>query len=433
MTRLLLVALSFLAALAGLASAQPAPVPADPFAPLNLLLTEPRLAQVRSQLALGDPLLVRARDQLVAEADLVVSRPPNPIVGVLEVPGFYTKHRARQQAITQQLRGDASAAHSLAMAFAVTGDAKYADQAEAYLGAWVGALTYPKDGGEWWQVVIDEQRGDTRLVITYAFPHLLYAHDVLRGLGRVDPAEHARFVAWLRPFVDYCRQEVCFKNNHHDWQCLFLAAAAHVTQDRALFDLAMRRFRAAFAVKLCPDGALGRELLRGEKAATYTLMALEAMLQTVAIGERHGYAGLRDLTSTITVAVPGHGPRGTPSSTRAPGATLRQAVDHLTDFVLDPQSWQRAHRLLPSAVNGPASRTEWGWFFEMAHALWKDPRHLALCDDAPFGVTPPRAYTSAYTTICFRPLGNGLPPTLAGEGAGDGAAPRSVGLAGSVR
>jgi hypothetical protein len=427
MTRALLTVLLALAgAFAGEVRAQP--VPADPFAPMNLLLTEQRLAQVKSQLAIGDPLLVRARDQLVAEADAVVGRPPHPIVGVLEVPGFYTKHQARQQAITRQLRGDASAAHALAMAFAITGDARYADQAEAYLGAWVASLTTPKDGGAWWQVVIDEHRGDTRLVITYAFPHLLYAHDVLRGLGRIDAAEHARFVAWLRPFVDYARAEVLFKNNHHDWQCLFLAAAAHVTQDRALFDLAIRRFRAAFAVKLCPDGALGRELVRGEKAATYTLMALEAMLQTVAIGERHGYAGLRDLTSTIAVAVPGHGPRATPSSRRAPGATLRQAVDHLTDFVLDPQSWQRAHRLLPSTVNGPSQQMEWGWFFEMAHALWKDPRHLALCDDAPYGVTPARAYTSAYTTICFRPLLNGLPPTLAGEGA-----PRSVGLAGAVR
>jgi hypothetical protein len=390
MLRSLTLSLALVLCAAAPALAQPA---RDPFDPLNLLLTEERLRQVHDQLALGDPLAVAARDQVVAEAAPFMARDPDPIHGVLKVPGFYTSKRAQQQAITRRLRGDAWGAHALALAFAVTGDLRYADRAERYLFAWVDHLTRPVDGGEWWHFLILQKRGDTPLVMSYSFPSFFYAYDLLRGLGRIDAAEHARFVAWVRPFVDYHRREELWKDNSHAWQSLFLATAAHVTQDRALFDQALRQYRRGFASQLCRDGALGRELLRGSRAATYTLMALEAMLQVVAIGERHGHTGLRDLRASS-------------------GARLVDTVDRVATFVVDPADWQRAYGLLlPSTVNGPASRSEWGWCFELAHALWGGSNHLSLAADAPYGLQPPRAYTLAFATLYFRPF-PGLPSPL---------------------
>lgn len=388
--RRLAVLVALLVAGAGPAAAQ------DPFAPLNLLMTERRLREVQARLAQGDPLVVAMRDQVVAEALPLLARAPDPIQGVLKVPGYYTKKRAQQQAITRRLRGDARAAHTLALAFALTGDARYADQAERFLGAWVSSLTRPVDGGEWYHAFILQRRGDTPIVMYYSFPAFFYAHDLLRGLGRIDPAAHARFVAWLRPFVDYARGEERYKDNHHAWQCLFLATAAHVTTDRALFAQAVARYRAAFDVQVCADGALGRELLRGERAATYSLMAAEAMLQLVVIAERHGHLGLRDLRATRT-------PLRLPNRARP---RLFEVVDHLAWFVRDPAAWRRSHRLVlgGKAVNGPAAPADWGWFFEVSHALWGDPRHLALASAAPYGLGEPRVYTLDFATLHFRPL-----------------------------
>lgn len=376
-----------LAALAaGPLRAQPAPP--DPFASPNLLLSGERLRQVRVRIGQGDPLMQAARDQVLAEAGAFLTRPPDPIQGVLEVPGFYTRHRARQQALTRRLRTDAAGAHALALAWALTDDPAWADQAERYLFAWVDALSGARDGqGPWYCL---GGGGDTRLVITYSFPAMCFAHDLLRGTGRIDAGEEARFRAWLARFVAYARPEQAWKDNGHAWQCLFLVVAGHALADRALLDEGVSRFRRAFAGALCPDGRLSRELLRGEKAATYSLMALEAMLQLVVVAERHGHAGLRDLQA----------------------GGLRRAVDRLGGFVRDPASWR--HPLLPARLNGPASPGEWGWLFEAAHALWSDPAHLALASQAPYGVQAPRAYTLACATLAFRPL-SGLPPTLSGE------------------
>ncbi|MCO5169941.1 MAG: alginate lyase family protein [Planctomycetes bacterium] len=386
----LLVALLLVAAGSTPAAAQ------DPFAPLNLLMTERRLRELQGALSRGDPLVVAMRDQVVAEATPLLARAPDPIRGVLKVPGYYTKKRAQQQAITRRLRGDARGAHTLALAFALTGDARFADQAQRYLDAWMSSLTRPVDGGEWYHAFVLQRRGDTPIVMSYSFPAFFYAHDLLRGLGRVDAAAQARFVAWLRPFVDYHRREERYKDNHHAWQCLFLATAAHVTEDRALFAEAVARYRRAFDAQVCPDGSLGRELLRGERAATYSLMATEAMLQVVVIAERHGHANLRDLRATRT-------PLRLPNRARP---RLFEVVDHLAWFVHDPAAWRRAHRLVlrGKQVNGPARLTDWGWCFEVAHALWGDPRHLALAGAAPYGLGEPRVYTLDFATLHFRPL-----------------------------
>lgn len=374
----------------------------DPFAAPNLLMSGARLQELQGALGRGDPFVVQLRDQVLREADPFLLRDPDPVVGVLKVPAFYGPGKDRQRALARQVRTDAWGAHALALAFALSGDPRYADQAERYLQAWVGACTRPVHGGEWYYLLPYFVRGDTALVMSYSFPSFLCAWDLLRGLGRIDPGEQARFVSWLRPFVDYHRDELAYRDNAHAWQVLFLLCAAHVSEDRALFAAAVDMHRRGLERAICPGGALGRELLRGEKAATYSLMAIEALLQAVAIAERHGHAGLRDLRATRS-------PLGAP----LPGAGLGlfDVVDDLADFLDDPARWARDHRpLVPASVHGPARATEWGWCFELAHALWSDPRHAGYTAEAPYGLTPPRAYTLAYATLHFRTLPGGRSP-----------------------
>jgi hypothetical protein len=374
----------------------------DPFTAPNLLMTADRLRELRAGIAANDPFVLALRDQVVAEADPFLTRDPDPVTGALKIPVYYGSQRATQQALARRLRTDAWGAHALALAYALTDDLRYADQAERYVFAWVDRCTRPVDGGHWYDLLPYYRKGDTALVMSYIFPSFFYAYDLLRGLGRIDAGEHARFVAWLRPFVAYYRDEEGYLDNHHAWQALFLAAAAHVTEDRALFAAAVDMYRHGLDSACLADGALGRELLRGEKAATYSLMALEAMLQTVAIAERHGYAGLRDLRATRT-----------PLGLRLPGAglTLADMVDDLADFLDAPTAWVHAHRLiLPRTVNGPARPTEWGWLFELAYALDGDPRHAGYTAEAPYGLSPPRAYTLAFATLYFRPLPGGRSP-----------------------
>lgn len=385
--------------------------PASSFQGPNLLLTRARLDELKDAYRRGDPVVVPAWDDAVATADGYLQRQPDPIRGALKVPGYYTKDRARQQQLTRQVRGDAYAAHALAFGHALTGRQELADHAKAFVLAWVDALTHAEHGGHWWQVVTGEHRGDTPLVIAYSFPNFIYAWDLLRGLGQVTPGEHDRFSRWLRRFVDYHRSEELFHNNHHDWQALFLACAGHVLEDPALFDRALGYHRAANRVgTIARDGSLWRELVREEKAATYSLMALEAKVQLVVIAERHGVTDLRDarhgrrsLASEVLLRVWIRKPFGSLPVPKD-GGTLRDGLNLLRDFVALPSSWDRFRPLhRTQALNGPSGPQEWGWLWEVAYSWWRDPRDLQLVG-GPYGLTPARAYTLSYATLVFRPL-----------------------------
>lgn len=395
------------------ADAQPTPAP-SPFDGLNLLLTRQRLDEVKDAVRRGHPLMTQCRDQVVADAAAFLTRDPDPIVGVLKVPGFYTSQRARQQQITRQVRGDAYGANCLALAYALTDDVRYADRAERYLFAWVDSLTGAKDDAKWYQFL--NPRGDTPLVIAYSFPSFINAYDVLRGLGRIDAAEEARFTTWLRKFVAYHRKEEGFLNNHHAWQTYFLAASAHVLGDRALFAEAIDRYRRAYHHQVGAKGALWRELIRREKAATYTLMALEGMMQTVLVAERHGDTSLRGLEAKGLFGKKGDG-----------HVTIQRAVDHLRAFIDDPRAWRR-HRWLTwtSSINAPARPSEWGYLFELAQGWW-GPSYAPYTADAPYGLTPPRCYTLSYATLLFRPIT--WPPAAGGTTT---AAPPTTGATGAL-
>ncbi|MGE0713117.1 MAG: alginate lyase family protein [Planctomycetota bacterium] len=389
---------AFLLSLCAPALAQP-----DPFHPLNLLLTQQRIDEVQRGVA-TDPVLKAARDRLYAEAQGYLTRTPDPIQGVLRIPGYYTKQRALQQQITRQLRGDAYAARCLALAWAFGAGPDYARKAKEFLFAWVQNLTRPADGPRAFLL----PWGDTPLVISYSFPHFCYAFDVLEGTGQLSAAEGASFRAWLRPFVDYLRRPEPVLNNHYDWRLLFLLAGAHVLRDKPLFQQAVDEYRRVQPRQIGGSGAMWRELLRGKKAATYSLMALEAKVQAVVIAEAHGAAGLRDLGA---------------SGSRA--GYLRRAIDHLLGFVKKPSSWRR-HFLLTWHwnLNGPSAPDAWGWIFELPAAWWGDASYLAA-RGGPRGLNPERAYTLSYPVLLFRAVATPVttPTTTGVTGALGGSVP----------
>jgi len=372
--------LALAALLASPAIAAPTP-PADPWASPNLLLSRDRLDEVARRRAAGDPRITAAWDQAVQEATARLNDVPQPVHGALKVPGFY-QDQAGQRAVVQPLRRDASAAYTCAVAYALTGDPTFAAKAKELIFAWVDHCTHPVDGGRrtLLDIILMRTRGDTPLAIAYSFPHWIGAVDLLRGAGALDATEEARFAAWLRVFVRYHEREERSVNNHHSWQVVFLMSAGHVLRDPALFDKAVTYYRRGFRWQLLGDGAMPLELIRGEKAATYSLMNLEALLQAVHIAEMHGVTDLRGLRSLL-------------------GGDLRDAVGFVVDFVEDPARWRRY--MGGAQLNGPAAPTDWGWALELPTAWWHDARYSNLTTGGPYGAGPARAYTTSFATLSF--------------------------------
>ena len=356
------------------------PISPDAWKSPNLLVNRERIEVVKHGVARGDATLTAAHKDLVRTADDMLSAAPNPIVGELRVPGYYTAERETQQRITRQLRKDARTSNALALACALTGKAEYGTKAKQFLFAWVRSLTKPVNGGSWWQFYRLGCRGDTPLVIAYSFPCFIYAFDLLKGEGILTQDEIASFRTWLRPFVDYHLSEEIYKNNHHNWQVVFLMCAAHALEDPALFDRAVQYYHHGLRGQIRKDGALPHELWRKEKSGTYTLMALEAMTQAVHISANHGYTDLRELRSKD-------------------GGTLEAAIDFYTRFLDDPQTW--ATFTNTNQLNVPNDISDWGYIFELPYRWWGKEQYLTHMQKRPYGYDVERCYTLDFATLLF--------------------------------
>jgi len=357
-----------------------APPPKITWSNPNLLVDRARLDAIKAAVQKKDPLLTAAYQDLVRTAEGMLAEPPNPIAGDLMIPGFYTAQRETQQRLTRQLRTDARKAHALALAYALTGRKEFGDQSRAILFAWVQSLKRPVNGGHWWEIFWLGNRGDTPLVISYSFPAFLYAFDLLQGENAVSVEEMLAFRAWLRPYVDYLSGEVLYKNNNHNWQVLFLMCAAHVLEDASLFDRAVNYYRNGLRGQIRGDGALSRELWRKEKCGTYTLMALEGMVQAVHIAEQHGYTDLRALRS-------------------GKGGTLRQAIGFYLQYLRDPAAW--AKNTNASKLNAPNDPSDWGYMLEIPYYWWRDSEYLPYMQKRPYGYAVERCYTLDFATLLF--------------------------------
>ena len=354
-------------------------VSAESFASPNLLVNRARIEFVKSAVAANEPVLSTAYADLLRTADYLVQQSPNPIRGELKVPGFYTDERETQQRIVRQLRKDARISNALALACAMSGEKAYGEKSREFIFAWVDNLTRPVNGGHWWQQVKLARRGDTPLAIAYSFPAFMYAFDLLRGEGLVNESEVERFRGWLRPFVEYHLPEELYKNNHHNWQVVFLMCAGHVLQDADLFDRACRYYRHGLRGQIGADGRLPKELGREEKSGTYILMALEGMVQAVQIAEAHGVM-LRDLKSKR-------------------GATLEDAVNFYCGYLDDPVAWARHTN--SDKLNAPADRSDWGYILELPYRWWRTPRYLGYMQKRPYGYDVERCYTMDFATLLF--------------------------------
>ena len=379
----LLVSVAVISGLASCGSNPTEPVPRDVWESPNLLVNRDSLNRVQEDLDRGKPLAQAAFADLIATAEGMLLASPNPITGELRIPGYYTSKRETQQTLTRQLRQDARTAHALALAYALTKKPEYAAKSREFLFAWADSLTHPADGGAWWEFITLSQGGDTRLVITYSFPSFLYAFDLLKGEDYLKQDEIESFRAWLKPFVAYCRSEVFYKNNHHNWQVVFLMCAGHALEDPELFQTGVNYYRHGIKGQIAKEGRLPKELRRREKAGTYTLMALEGMAQAVHLAERHGYSDLRNLRSSS-------------------GTTLKDAIDFYVKFLDDPVAWSRYTN--SKELNVPKDPSDWGYIFELPYRWWREDAYMAHMAKRPYGFGVERCYTLDFATLLFAEL-----------------------------
>ncbi len=223
------------------------------------------------------------------------------------VPGFYRDAKGHRDA-KRALQDDANAAYTLALAFRMTGDARYVAPALRLIDAWatrVGTLS---------------RKDDSTLSFSYHFPPLILAADLLRTAPAFTPEARERFRTFVRAKA-LPQNTMDRDNNWGNWGLVLVLSAASHLGDQELFNKGVARWKALTAAQIAEDGHLPHEVERNEGRSGLWYSNFSLLPHTIAaeIARVNGV----DLYDW-----------------RAPnGRILRQAFDRLAPWTLEPATF----------------------------------------------------------------------------------------------
>jgi hypothetical protein len=226
-----------------------------------------------------------------------------------------------------RLRTMIEIARGLALAYATTGDERYARAAAVQLRTWfLDEATRMNPHLNFGQCVRGRDGGNPFGIIESAyFTDVLDADGLLRGSPAWSATDHTRLQAWFRDYLawlttsDLGQRECNDKNNHGTWFDVQAASFALFVGDEArarAILLAARQRRIATQIE--PDGTMPHELRR-TKSAGYTLYNTRAMIRLAQLGEPLGI----DLWNFQT----------------SDGRSLRKALDFISAYADPAKPW----------------------------------------------------------------------------------------------
>jgi hypothetical protein len=325
--------------------------------PRTIVLHGDLLAQTKARVAADDPSLRDAARKLRHDADKALAE---PIVAVTDkrtllppsgdVHDYYslspywwpdpakadglpyirrdgeTNPESKKDLDQPRIAAMGGRSYTLAVAYYLTGDQRYAARAGQQLRAWfLDSATRMTPHLRFSQLVRGnpEERG-SGIVDTRWFIEAIDASRLLAGSSGWSAADDAGLRRWMGEYLAWLRttkngkHEHDARNNHGSWYAAQTATYALFTGDTALARQIATDTKARIGWQITPDGQQPIELER-TRSMHYSGFNAEALSRVAEVGHQVGV----DLWSY-----------------QAPsGGSLRRATDHLARYVGDPAKW----------------------------------------------------------------------------------------------
>ena len=239
---------------------------------------------------------------------------------------------------------------TLGLAYTFTQDSQYADKAVSLIRAWcINADT---------RMTPAFTTQQSKIEISVSLPGLFYGADLLYSYPGWDSAEKAAFSDWTSQIandaVRWSRQ-----NNFENWRVHFIALTGSYLKDESLLSYAFGRYRELIPIQMDRQGRLVEELDR-TKSLSYSLYALDAIIQTAELAKHQG------------IDLYGY------ESDR--GVRLKQALDYHAKFsAQDPAERWPYEQIEPLKVQ-PIEASDSTAIYEMAYAHWPEPQYLDVIE-----------------------------------------------------
>jgi hypothetical protein len=375
-------------------------------APHTIILRGELLAHTRARIAAKDGALAPALEQLRHDADKALAA---PIVAVTDkhtllppsgdAHDYYslspywwpdpsradglpyirrdgeTNPESKKDLDQPRIAAMGGRSYALALAYYMTGDARYGARAAQQLRAWfLDPATRMTPHLRFSQLVRGNpaERG-SGIVDTRWFIEAIDASRLLEGSPAWTAADAAgmhdwftRYLAWLRTSPNG-QHEHDARNNHGSWYAAQTAAYALFTGDSALARQIATDAKARIGWQIQPDGQQPIELER-TRSMHYSGFNAEALSRVAEVGRQVGV----DLWSYEAPA----------------GGSLRKATDHLARYLPDPSKWpgKQIDSIEPDLIVLVLQRAQVGFnapvyesvFHQLPDSLARDDRSLLL-------------------------------------------------------
>ncbi|MCD8317838.1 MAG: alginate lyase family protein, partial [Paraprevotella sp.] len=222
-----------------------------------------QIKMVKAKVAARQEPYYSAYRQLLHDADSVSAVGTHALAD-FSVPGYYVepeKHKANSLALQQ----DAYGAYCSALAFALSGEAKYGEKACSFLDAWAS-------------VNKGYSGHDGILVLSYSGSGLLMAAELMSGSPVWGTAGEQRFKDWVKNVYLHAVDSIrVHQNNWADWGRFGSMLAASLSDDRAEIEENVRLIKSDLSHKIAADGSMPEETRRGDNGIWYTYFSLAPM------------------------------------------------------------------------------------------------------------------------------------------------------------
>jgi|GEM_PF-3582184 len=316
-------------------------------------LTPADLADRVALAARGQPPYAAAQAEVVADAEAALKAAPHP-VAALNITGT-----------EGPFVDDTATAYGLGLAYATTGDVRFAQGARTYIVAWVTSTKSLVNA------CATDGKCQTSLIVARVVPGFVFAADLIRPAGVLTTDDERGLQAWLHDLI--LPELPTRAGNWGDAGNFSRAAITDFLGDRSGFARALDEWKARMD-EVPADGDLPDEVRRGPDGMSYTQEALQYKIAVARLAEIRG----TDLWSYVGKQ----------------GGTLKAAIDLLRTYWFNPGGWP-----YDGNVRVPTSSPMW----EIAFQHYKDPAwRKVFADDRPFG-------GAGHAAIRWTTLTNGIP------------------------
>lgn len=172
----------------------------------------------------------------------------------------------------------------LGLAYALTGEKKYADKAIQFIRAWTidpSTKMNPK-----FVSGTDAHGLASKIELSITIPGMLYGADLIWNYPDFSSSDKEALKLWTRDFVADAKTWSWY-NNLEAWRLVFISAGSVITEDSANLNYAFDRWKTDLSVQMDSQGKMTNELSR-TRSFTYSLYAINAFMQTAEIAKHQG-------------------------------------------------------------------------------------------------------------------------------------------------